>query len=187
MPDINRIRVLWNGLSGGEGVSTFYALPSASTALADVRDFFFDIRALFPTTLTWTFPGSGDVIDYATGTLTGGWTMAGGAPFVGNAGSATHAAGVGARVRWDTNAIFDGRRLKGSTFLTDMTTSVYEANGTIASGTLTTLQTAADALVATNSISIWHRNTPGEADGGYATVEAAAIPDRVTALRSRRY
>lgn len=185
MASLNRIRVLWTGGAGGEGVSTFYATPAATSALADVRDFFFAIRAFIVPSITFSFPGSGDTIESTTGQLVGGWTMTGGAPFVGNAGATSYAAGVGLRVRWGTGAIVGSRRLVGTTFITDVVTSCFDGTGTPTPGTVSGIQAAADALVATDSLVIWSRPRAGLS--GFGSVESATVPDRVTALRSRRF
>lgn len=185
MATLNRYRVVWTGGPGGTGLSTFFSEPAAATALADIRAFFNAIASLWPGAITWTFPNSGDQIESATGKLTGGWTQAAAAPVTGGNGASSYASGVGSRVVWETNTILDGRRLKGSTFLTSMATIAYQSDGTLDPGVIATVGGAAATLVATNSLVVWSRPRAGLS--GYGSVEGYSIPDRVTSLRSRRY
>lgn len=185
MATLNRYRVVWTGGPGGTGVSTFFSETSAITALADIRAFFNSISSLFPTALSWTFPNSGDQIDSTTGTLTGGWTQPTADPVNGGLSGYAFAAGVGARVVWETGFIVGGRRLKGSTFLTSIGITAYQGDGTLDSAAISTISAAAATLVAADSIAVWSRPRGGVS--GYATVEGFSVPDRVTSLRSRRY
>lgn len=182
---MRRLRVTWTGLGGLPGLSTFYygvATPNVSDCVA----FFTAIRSLFPTGLTWDIPSSGDEIDDATGTLTGGWTGSGGGTVTANGGVTTYAAGTGTRVRWDTLSIVNGRRVRGGTFLAPLLGSSYDSSGTIATASLSTIQTAASTFAASGvAKGIWHRpTTPGT--GLYAAINTAVVPDKVTMLRSRR-
>lgn len=185
MATLNRYRVIWTGGPGGEGVSTFFSETSAITALADLRAFFLSIATHFPSVLTWSFPNSGDQLESATGTLVGGWTQAAASPVVGTSSGASFASGVGARVVWGTNGIVAGRRLKGATFLTSIDSTEFANDGTLEASFIASLQSAADTLVGKNSLSVWSR--PRNGVSGFASIESATIPDRVTALRSRRY
>lgn len=169
------------------GVSTFYALPAATTACTDLRTFFEAIKAYFHTSLTITVPTNGDSIESTTGALTGGWSRTSGAPTAGSS-SADWAAGVGCRVQWNTTGILRGRRVKGATFLAPMQVGLFDSNGTLKSAAFTVINGAAGTLAATTSLIVWSRpSTPGGSDGAYSTITTATLPDRVTSLRSRRY
>jgi len=183
MADIERIKVVWSGLTGLPGLSVFYG-DAGGSANADIKTFFTSIAALFPTPLTWTIPGNGDLVDDATGTLTGIWTNTGGGGTVNAAGSPPYAAGVGAYVNWETSGIVNGRRVKGRTFLLPLFNSAYDNSGTIVNAYVTTLQTAATALVTAGSTLVWHR--PGTGTGSSFQPGAATVPDQVTSLRTRR-
>lgn len=185
MATLNRYRVIWTGGPGGEGVSTFYALPTASTALADIRTFFDSIKGLVPAAFSWTFPNSGDQIEDSTGQISGAWSAAAAPSVVGTSVTTAYAAGVGARVSWQTQLILNGRRLRGTTYITSLSTSSYDTTGTLQTSSLTTLQNAADALIAATDLVIYSR--PHNGSFGYGLVIGATVPDRVTALRSRRY
>lgn len=185
MTTLNRYRVIWTGGPGGTGVSTFFSNESSITALADIRAFFNTIAGLWPSAMTFSFPESGDQIESTTGTLVGAWTQPAAAPVVGGNPGAAFAAGVGGRVRWGTGAIVNGRRLVGTTYLTDVTVGTFDNNGTLAPAWISQVKAAADTLVATDSLVIWSR--PRDGVSGFGSVESASIPDRVTSLRSRRY
>jgi len=185
MASLWRVPVVWDGLTGLPGVSVFHGAAGGS-AVADIKTFFNDIKALFPAGLTWQIPTEGDVIDDATGTLTGGWSdVAGGT--VSSTGSGIWASGTGMYVTWGTGTIVNGRRLKGRTFLCPLFGSAFQTDGTIVNAYVSTVQTAANLLVAGLDLKIWHRpSTPGGSDGSSATVTSAQAQDKVTSLRSRR-
>jgi hypothetical protein len=59
--------------------------------------------------------------------------------------------------------------------------------GSIANASVTTIQTAATTLVASNKLIVWHRPTAlAPTSGGGRLAIAAIAPDKVTSLRSRR-
>ena len=177
--------MIWTGGPGGEGVSTFFSLPTATTALADIRAFFDTIRGNFPNVISWSFPNDGDQIESTTGKLVGAWNQPAAATVIGQEAGAAFAAGVGLRVRWGTTGIVGSRRVVGTTFLAPVVTTTFQNDGTIVPSVITSVKAAADALVATNSLVIWSRPRGGVS--GFASVESSSVPDRVTALRSRRY
>lgn len=182
MAIIERIVVTWQGAVGLPGVSVFYGDLGAS-ANADIKTFFTSLVGLFPAGLTWTVPSSGDTIDDGTGALSSSWVnVAGGTVAATNA--TAYAAGCGAYVNWNTGSVVNGRRLKGRTFLAPLVSTMYDA-GTIVTANLTTMQNAANALVAAGNLLVWHRPGPGGA-GSSANPSSATVPDQVTSLRTRR-
>lgn len=187
MASILRVPVTWTGLTGLPGVSVFYWDGGVLSDLSDLVDFFDTIKTRFPTGLTWTIPSSGDSISDSTGALDGTYAGLNGGTVAATGGAVAYAAGVGARVRWRTGGIRNGRRVVGSTFLAPISNNGYETNGTLSSAYLTDFTTAATALVATGALLTWSRPEPGGSDGASHAVTGFEIPDRVTALRSRRY
>jgi len=186
MADLERIVVEWTGLSGLPGVSVFYG-ELAGSANADLKTFFTAIQSVFPAGLSWTIPGSGDIIEDSDGGLNGVWINTGGGGTVAASGAAAHAAGVGAYVNWRTGATIGRRRLMGRTFLAPLMNSAYDNSGTIVTGNLSTLQTAATALVTAANTRIWHRpSSLVAADGSSSVPLSATVPDQVTSLRTRR-
>jgi hypothetical protein len=182
MADMERIVVQWTGAAGLPGLSVFFGDVGGS-ANATLKTFFTAIQSLFPAGLTWTVPGNGDLIDDATGNLSGVWVNTGGGGTVSASGGGNYAAGCGAYVNWETSAIIGTRRLKGRTFLAPIINSAYD-NGDIVGANLTTLQTAATAVVTAGNTLIWHR--PNGGSGSSAQPAAATVPNQVTSLRTRR-
>lgn len=186
MADIQRVYVTWSGLTGLPGVSVFYGVPGGSL-VSDLKTFFNAIKALFPSGLSWQIPTAGDNVDSASGHLTGGWSDVNGG-IVSSTGSGIWAAGTGMGVRWHTNGLVNSRRLKGRTFLCPMFGSAFQTDGTIVDAYVTTVQTAANAVVTGGDMLIWHRPPTGTFAGGVTSpVTAAVAEDRVTSLRSRRF
>lgn len=182
---MRRLRVTWAGLGGLPGLSTFY-YGVASPNVSDCVTFFTAIKGLFPAGVTWDIPSSGDEIDDATGTLTGVWAGSGGGTVTSSGAATSYAAGVGARVQWNTLVITGGRRVRGATFLAPLLGTGYDSSGTLESTGLTTMRNAATAYAASGvAKGIWHRPVSGSG-GLYAAINSATVPDRVTSLRSRR-
>ena len=185
MAALRRIEVIWSGTTGLPGVSVFHSLDSVSGALAAIRAFYNSVKAYAPTGVTWTFPGTGDVVDSATGILTGGWTDTDPGS-VAATGAGYHAAGVGTFIRWGTGAIVNGRRVKGRTFWAPMGSESFETNGTITAASRTAFITAGNTLWGTGTLNVWHRPPAGTHSGGSAhVVTSCDVPDQVTRLRSR--
>lgn len=183
MANIQRIVCTWTGTSGLPGVSVFYGVELGS-ANADLKTFFTAIKDVLANPTSIAIPGSGDLIDSVTGTLTGAWSNPSGAGTATSAGGNVYAAGVGGYVVWNTAAVIAGRRLKGRTFLCPLNTGAYDTSGSLLSTPLGTIQTAATALVTAAQTLVWHR--PGSTAGQAVAPVSATVPDQVTSLRSRR-
>lgn len=184
MADIYRVRSIWSGFSGGPGVSTMFFLDVA-TAVASVHTFWTDLVGQFPDDVHIQVENSGDIIDDATGDLTGAWSADAVASVNGSSGG-VYSAPSGAVVDWLTETITDHRRLRGRTFLVPVISDVYASDGTLDSGHMATILAAAEALVAAQSTSfvIWHRGSGS--DGSNGLITAARVPDMAAVLRSRR-
>jgi len=183
MANIQRIVCTWTGTSGLPGVSVFYGVE-LGTANADIKAFFTAIKDVLANPTSIAIPGTGDLIDDVTGALTGAWSNPSGAGTATSAGSNIYAAGVGGYVVWNTASIFGRRRLKGRTFLCPLNVGGYDTSGTLLATPLGTIQTAANALVASGQTRVWHR--PGSTAGSAVAPISATVPDQVTSLRSRR-
>jgi len=187
MPNLARVLVTWTGtpVTGG-GISTFFFDEAHSGFQADVADFLTAVTGLCPAGITITVPPSGDLLDVATGELSGTWAE-GTVEIITTSSGVSYAAGVGMRTVWRTAGVRNGRRVRGSTFLVPLVTSAYQSNGTIVDATAAAVQTAAAALVTASgsSMKIYSRPAPGLA-GAAHTVISAEAPDSVSWLRSRR-
>lgn len=189
MASLNRVRCEWTG-SGvvGPAVTTFYFASTATGFSADLQTFFQAVKALITDDMTVTVPNTGDIIADSNGDLQGVWTDSGGSTTTGtNAGA--YVAATGIRIKWVTGGIFHGRRVIGSTFLTGCVGGTFEADGTPQASSVSTVLTAASALIAaqTPDMVIWSRPSPkSAADGESNAVVGALVPDKATWLRSRR-
>jgi len=187
MANLCRVRVEWTGSSViGGGVSTHYVDGAATGFLSDFRAYYFAWRFAVPSTVQWSFPNSGDLIDVATGGLVGTWTEPVEAPVVA-AGAGGHVSGVGMRQTWLTSGIRGGRRVKGSTFFCPLTISMYDTDGTIVPGQITAANAAGAALVSAlgTDLKIYSKPSPGN-PGQSNTVIGSSSPDAISWLRSRR-
>lgn len=185
MADVVRVRVEWNGFTGMPGISTFY-VGTTDADISELVTLFTAIKGLWSTGLTWTIPNVGDVLDVASGELTGTHIFTGGGSVASSGGTGASAAGVGARIVWLTADVKNGRRVRGSTFLTHMQVSGFDASGTIATAALSTIQTAASAFVASGSPwGIYSRPVNG-AGGSFHALNAATVPDKVAWLTTRK-
>ena len=187
MATLHRLRVPWTGSAVvGPGLSTFYFSGTMTGKPAAVVAFFTAVAGAIAPGVTWTIPSSGDDLDDSTGQLLGAWSASGGGTVV-SSGTGVFAAGVGARVVWETGNVHLGRRVKGSTFLVPLSAAQYQADGTIVNATSANLQAAGAALVTatTPDFRIWSRpNALGQF--AVSSVTAATSPDQVSTLRSRR-
>lgn len=185
---MERLRVEWSGdILVGPGLTTFYSVPGSSPFPASIVSFFTAIRSLFPTGITWTVPGGGDLIDELDGSLVGTWTKSGGGTVTSNGGNQAYAAGVGGRVSWRTSAVRGGRRVRGTTYLSPFLTTQYEANGSLAAAGVSTVNTAVGNLLTAmgGDLVVWSRPRP-DLGGDMVPIDSGEMPDRVSWLRSRR-
>lgn len=185
MTDLYRVRSALTGFPGGPGVATMYFLD-VETAVASVQTFWTEIIARFPSDFHAQVENAGDIINDATGDLTGSWTADAVASTVGDQGD-PYPAPAGAVITWLTETVLDGRRLRGRTFCVPYGGLNYQNDGSLAPLAITDLQDGATALIAAQSSSfvIWHRPTGAHA-GGHGFVTAAMVHDKVAILRSRR-
>ena len=85
------------------------------------------------------------------------------------------------------SVVVNGRLPMGRTFLVPLVVANYDANGTLASATVTGITNAANALITAlaGELKIWHRpDTKGP--GVAATVISCQVPDMAAVLKSRR-
>lgn len=185
---IQRLRCEWTGTGvEGPGLTTFYAEADGTLAIqVGAAAFFAQVTPMIPTGTTITIPQGGDLIDEATGELTGTWGSTGTTTATGNATGA-FAAGVGARVVWETGAVRGGRRVRGSTFVVPLVGIFYEDNGTLSAAALGRLNDAIDDMLVQvpTQMRVWSRPRPALA-GAAVPVTSGRAPDKVSWLRSRR-
>lgn len=199
-------KFVWSGLPGGTGLSQF-AIDATDTAsippcITALRSFFNTVMAAVPPVVSVQEQGDLDQYEHTTATLIGSTSITPGASIAGRGGTA-FAAAAGGMVHWLTNAIQNGHRVRGRTFIVPFSTTMYDTNGTLVAAAVSTLTDAAQGLVTYNSgaadgrLAIWGR--PVAAKAATATkpaVNARAaslgyisgfkVPDQSAVLRGRR-
>lgn len=170
----------------GGGVSTFYFDEAHSGFVADVVAFFDTVKGIVPAGVQWTVASSGDLIDVATGDLSGTWTDVAAGPVTAT-GAGIFALGVGARVKWLTSGIRNGRRVLGSTFVVPLLGSAFEGNGSITAAAMTAMNASVSNLLTASGTNMRIYSQPKNGLVGQAnTVVGGNAVDTVSWLRSRR-
>lgn len=188
MADLARVRVAWQNWPGAPGVSTFYLNNPPTQAQIDaIRSFFNTLVAMLPSGMTIQVPNVGDVIDDATGHISGAWSVATQPATVTATGTGAYAGSAGMVVHWLTSSILNGRRPRGRTFLVPVVSTQFSTDGSPSSAALTTLAGAATGLLTSvgANMKVWHRPT-NFAGGSSYTVTSSSVPDLSISLRSRR-
>jgi hypothetical protein len=197
MANLWRIRVAWSGAATtGAGVSTYYWNAAATGGPAALVTFYNAIKNFFPTSVTWTIPNSGDILEDSTGVLTGAWSFGTGGVVTGAASGSNWVQGAGARMVWNTNGITGGRRVRGSTFFTSMNAIEFQVDGTPQATTVAAFNSAATTMLGgVPAFTIWSRpikhkpiTVPPTYDrlGSSNLITTPAFKDAASWLRSRR-
>lgn len=186
---INRLQITLEGGSMGLGVATHFFDPSFTTAQLQYKTMWTSFASIMSGYVSVTIPNEGEQFDEANGDLTGTWQDGTAATITGG-GSGAYAGGVGACVAWSTSGIHYARKVRGRTFVVPLAANTYDADGTLAAGTRTTLNTAAATFLsaAASKALIWCRpDEEGERPIGDAyPIVAGNVADHVSWLRSRR-
>lgn len=185
MTVIDRNVTTWTGWPGGPGISVFYATQGGGVA-DKLQIFFAAVKSLIVGGVVITVAQSGDSIDDTTGQIVGTWTQSNAGPVTCTAAGA-FAPQTGARVRWNTSGIENGRRVRGATFLVPVTSSSLSNTGALLGSSVTTIQAAASALIVSGAGHqvIWHRPSK-KGPGASFPITSATCLTEVANLRSRR-
>lgn len=190
---IYRVTVRWTGFQGAPGYSNFHFTEQVSTPGPEdgrerVRQFFNGINTLLPSDVSYQAEGEVAVLDETTGMVTD-YILVDEDPATGNGGDAGgYSAASGAVVTWNTAQVRNGRRVRGRTFLVPLGRTAYEADGTLAPGTISTISQAATELTGEgfdSGFCIFSRPSGGQGGGVYP-VTGFRVPDMAAVLRSRR-
>lgn len=194
MSNLLRCRALWNGFSGAPGYTNWYYDYSAGTpadatqALRTMYDFFNVLKASLPTDVIVSFPLDLAIMDSSSGQQTSQVTAGAMPGEITGTGAGSYSAPSGAVIRWTTGAYKNGRQVRGRTFLVPLVASAYDGDGTLGSGTVTTLQTAATGSVSTGGLPrvVFSRPAAGGGSGSFAVITGGFAVDKACVLRSRR-
>jgi len=199
MARILRVKINWTGFQGGPGYTNLHFESPTGTAFTQA-----DINEAITMTQTWLavfrpdFPSvvvtgvdptvieldenHGNIEHFWTGTVT---AAAAGSQ------SDVYAAGSGVCINWGTDGVWNGRRVRGRTFMVPIGYSGLATNGSLADGRLTAWRTATNTFAGTGTgvrLVVWRRPSdfPLLINGGAYDVNQATINDKVAQLRSRR-
>lgn len=197
MGNLARLRIELSGAAVvGPSVMTLYqdaahvGLPSAAKTWLSA------LAANFPSSLTFTIPDGGDLIQDVDGALEGTWSDGGGGVVTGT-GTQGFLQGTGARVVWGTSGVTNNRRVKGSTFLVPLAAGDFDTSGMMAPASYTSLDTPTQSFLSTmgTALMIWSRprkawvykgvSHPARAGTSHSVI-SATVDRHVTTLRSRR-
>lgn len=175
----------WSGLPGGAGLTVMYSQIGPIITL--INGLFSSLAPNLPNDVSFTFPTDGDIVDSATGALTGAWhdpTVF--APMSGT-NAFTWTASNGFAIRWNTATIVNRRRVQGRTFFVPSTHQIWDTSGNFVGASVTSIQAAVNAFlgVASTRFVIWHRPV-AEAGGEFAPVTSGALIPKPVVLTNRR-
>ena len=187
MANLARMRVAWSGAGVvGPGVTTLYFDEAASGFTAAVKTFFTAVQGRVPVSVTWTVPNTGDLVDVATGDITGTWTD-GTAGTIAGTGTPAFSHGVGGRIVWGTAGRTNNRLVHGTTFLVPLTNAQFTTSGDIDPAAGAAIEAAALTLstAAGGSLRIWSKPRTGVTGAAHATT-SVKVPLIPAWLRSRK-
>lgn len=193
-----RYRVGMGNWVGAPGVITHY-FSTTITDFTAVRAMYVAIANLFPNGLQFTFPTLVDVINETNGQLQSSQATGAQSAVTSSATTTFYSAATGALIRWNTSGVVHGNKVVGRTFLVPIISGAFTNTGVVAGATITTAQTAANALLAAygDGLKVWARpfagrtGVPGKPDiparvGSFFTALSATVPSTPVVLRSRR-
>lgn len=196
MPELLRLRVAWSGAPiVGPGVSTLYAQGGVATGWGPATVALFTaLRPYLPSGVFWDVPATADIVDEATGRLTGQYAIPAGGQVGANGGSSDYKPGVGFRMRWGTTGVVGGRKVNGTTFVCPVL-SAEIPNGQLQALTRTAVTAAMQTYIAAagfvpvvysppvkNDPDPHARNRPGAS----SEIVSGTVATGMTWLRSRR-
>lgn len=193
---IMRVRTVIQGSQGLPGLSTLYANGTSATPnnadaadmVARVRAFWDSIKANLPTANTFLVQGSVDLLDPATGALSGSLSVTAPATVTGTGGGQLPPANA-ILLTGQTGVVVNGRRLRGRTFISPVA-SVAMTAGLVNSGVAATIAASANLSLTGVTASVpvvWHRpKLPGPLGGSVSPVTTYTVGSQFAVLRSRR-
>ena len=192
MANIVRFRTIWNNFPGAPGYTNLYVSGAedptvAATTASALRDFWVAIDGLIPTGTQLQVQGTADVIEDTTGQIVDQVSFTTPTPVTAT-GAGAYSGTSGALIDWLTSTYRNGRRVRGRSYIVPIVASAYDTNGSLLTGTITTLTGAAQAwLAATDGASVvWSRPTATHPVGGSSVINSSAVPDLAVVMRSRR-
>lgn len=197
MSELIRMRVALNWPAGGPGVNTYYfsmgvppLVPDAAAADAvdELDAIFTSFNTSFVTGLEWAVESAYDVVDVVTGNIVNQGVVPGSMP----TGAGTNAINTTSRAQqirltFYTDKFYDGRRLRGGTFIGPVGGGTLNADGHVPVGTGLNWASKFDAVTTGLGVrlAVYSRPTPLH-EGRYGDVVNVRVPPVLGTLRSRR-
>jgi len=196
MTEMHRFRVRLGGWTGAPGLNTWYMrypapiIPDDLAADAVLLRTAYDaLKGKLAQGVTVDIDPIVDQLNDSTGTLTGSVAITPPAQVVGTDTGRQLSRATMVLARLNTDAIVDGRRLRGRIFLGPAGSSCLDTNGQVTAATVTAVSSAFAGLldVVAGRIVVWHRPTsPGGSDGTTGFVQNVGCKPVPAVLRSRR-
>lgn len=180
----------WTGTGGGTGYTRWHWQGNLTSAevtqkLNLTKTFFTAIATLIPTPVAVGFDGLAQEYDDA-GVLTKEVSVTPPTSVVGSAGP-NFLSVIGAVVNWQTGVFNpNGRRIRGRTYLVPLGTSIAATNGGLTSSAVSTIASAANAVIADLIPFVVVRKTATGDFVGITGITAAQVSGKVAILTSRR-
>lgn len=197
MSELVRMRVALNWPAGGPGVNTYYFSMGTPPVTPDqaaeqIQDelgaIFAGFNTSFVTGLTWAVEPAYDVVDVPTGNIVGQGALPGTMP----SGAGTNAINTTSRAQqirltFRTDKFYDGRRLRGGTFIGPVGGGTLNSNGEVPPGTGAGWADKFSAVTTGLGVrlAVYSRPTP-QHEGRYGDVVNVTSPPVLGTLRSRR-
>lgn len=194
-----RAKLEWIIPGAGTAHSVFHFITTtgqpvqaeADAVAAKLATFRSNIRPQIPSQVSLRPLSDIEQIDEASGDLQLVFTTAATTAQAGSATStASWAAPVGGVISWATSGIRNARRVRGRTFVVPLSSVAFDTDGTLSAGGMTSLTTAANALMAADpnvKLAVYGRPTgPAATDGDAFEVVSNRVPDMGAILTSRR-
>jgi hypothetical protein len=201
MARILRVKINWTGFTGAPGYSNLHfeqvaddpmTQSEVNEAITMTQTWIATFRAGMPPDCITAVDGSVVELDENYGTVQAFWNGTPAAAAAGT-GPGSYAAGSGACVNWSTDGVWNGRRVRGRTFIVPLGSYGMSSTGNLDDGKLTTWRAATQTFINGGSfvrLVVWKRPTVvlGEPlpDGGAYDVTSFTINDKAAQLRSRR-
>lgn len=181
-----RVRTVFTGRPGSPGYSTLYFAGDtpgeAQVAVTEITDFWDGVSQFMTTGTTITVEGDVEVVDPATGQVTGIFAV--GSESTTSTGAAAIAPALQGLIRWRTGDFVAGREIRGRLFVPWLSSEANTA-GLPSTAFTAQMQASADNLLADASaaggLSIYSETHRQE-----ALVSVATVWSEFAVMRSRR-
>lgn len=187
MASIREILVDWTTVAGsGFRSVTYWTVGTAVASQRAALESFLDaLNAAQTTNTSYVIETVGREVDEATGTLTGTWSDATVRGGTGTVAGQPVADATQVLVRWNSNAIVNGRFVRGRTFIPGMA-SAQLVNGNASAILVSNWTGFANSLIGSGTgFSVWHRPVGGSG-GQRVSPNAASVSAELAVLRRRR-